>query len=192
MLRSNITFVIKVAALYCALALVFSIVGIFLPEKGPQANPLYAFSEKEIIGHMVWGLAAGAASLSLRYFLLTGSLAILIDSDHLIGLLNIDVIPRMGHSIAFGIISVVILMVLFGKRDYLLGATVFGGLLAHLSFDAFSDGAEFPLFTPLYNNMIQFPSVDWIFPEILAVAVIGFTMLLTRRKNYLQLRQFKN
>jgi len=80
----------------------------------------------------------GAATIKLRYFLLAGSFAILIGSDHLIGLWNIETVPRMGHSIAFGIIAAIILMLLFGKRNYILGATAFGGLLAHLSFDGFA------------------------------------------------------
>jgi hypothetical protein len=138
-------------------------------------------------GHILWGLAAGAVTISLRYFLLAGSFAILVDSDHLIGLLNIESVSRMSHSIAFGIISFIIVMSFFGKRNYLLGATAIGGLLAHLSFDAFrGNDSKFPIFTPFYNGMIPFPHVDWIFLEVAAVAVIGFTTLLIRRKSLKQ------
>ena len=149
----------------------------------PQVNPLHWFTVEEIIGHIVWGLAAGAVIISLRYFLLAGSFAILIDSDHLIGLWNIETVPRMSHSIAFGMIAIIILMLLFGKRNYLLGATAFGGFLAHISYDTFrGNDSKFSIFTPLYNNMISFPHVNWVFLEVAAVTVIGLTPLLARRK----------
>ena len=183
-MRPTVSFIIKAAALYCALAGSFSVVGIFLPERTYQASPLGVLSVQEIGGHIIWGLAAGAIAMSMRYFLLAGSFAILIDSDHLIGLWNIETVSRMSHSIAFGIISAIILMLLFGKRNYLLGATAFGGLLAHLSFDVFAgDYAKFPILTPFYSNMFPFPHVDWVFLEALAVAIIGFTTLLTKRKS---------
>ena len=184
MSRLDTAFIIRSAALYCALAASFSVIGIFLPEKVLQPSPVHMLTVEEVGGHIVWGLVAGTVTINLRYFLLAGSFAILIDSDHLIGLWNIESVSRMSHSIAFGIAAVIILMLLFGKKNYLLGATAFGGLLAHLSFDAFMGGdeAEFPIFAPFYNNMIQFSHVDWIFLEVLAVAVIGFATLLTRRK----------
>ncbi len=183
MLKPDLVFVIKTAGLYCALAFGFSIIGIFLPEKVHQVNPLYSFSAEEVLGHILWGLVAGAITISLRYFLLAGSFAILVDSDHLIGLLNIESVSRMSHSIVFGIISFIIIMSFFGKKNYLLGATVIGGLLAHLSFDAFrGNDSKFPIFTPFYSGMIHFPHVDWIFLQVAAVAVIGFATLLTRRK----------
>ena len=182
MLRSDSVFVIKAAVLYCAFAGSFSLVGLFLPERTYQTSPYGVLSIQEIGGHIIWGLAAGAVTVSMRYFLLAGSFAILIDFDHLIGLWNVETVSRMSHSIAFGIISAIILMLLFGKKDYLLGATVFGGLLAHLSFDVFAgDYAKFPILAPFYSNMIQFPHVDWVYLEVLAVAVIGFVTLLTKR-----------
>ena len=183
MLRSDSVFVIKAAVLYCAFAGSFSLVGLFLPERTYQTSPYGVLSIQEIGGHIIWGLAAGAVAVSMRYFLLAGSFAILIDFDHLIGLWNVETVSRMSHSIAFGIISAIILMLLFGKRDYLLGATAFGGLLAHLSFDVFAgDYAKFPILTPFYSNMIQFSHVDWVYLEVLAVAIIGFATLLTKRK----------
>ena len=189
-MKSDVNPIIRVSLLYCILSASFSILGIFLAQKGATVTPIppSAYTVQEIAGHIIWGLIAGAASLSLRYFILSGSFAIFIDSDHLIQLIPVATVIRMSHSISFGIISLVIMMLLFGKKDYLLGATVIGGLLAHLSYDTFNgkDGV-FPIFTPFYNHMIIFPNIDWIFLEIAAVAVIGSVALLTTRtKNSLK------
>ncbi|MDE1832607.1 MAG: hypothetical protein KGI02_09615 [Thaumarchaeota archaeon] len=97
----------------------------------------------EISGHILWGLFAGAASLSFRYTILAGFFAVLIDSDHLIALTHLDALFRMSHSISFGIISVIVLMILFGKRNYLLGAAAIAGLLSHLSFDTLQEMPSF-------------------------------------------------
>lgn len=183
MSRPDLTFVIKTSLLYCTLAFGFSIVGIFLPDRVYQVNPLHSFTAEEILGHISWGLLAGAVTIRLRYILLAGFFAVLVDSDHLIGLLHVETVSRMSHSVGFGIISAIVIMSFFGKRDYLLGATAIGGLLAHLSFDAFrGNDSKFPIFAPLYNSMISFPHADWIFLEIAAVAVIGLTSLLVIRK----------
>jgi len=175
--------IIKTALVYCALSVTFSFVGIFLAEKGHLQSPVGYLSIHEVGGHVMWGLVAGAACLSLRYFILTGLFAILIDSDHLIGLLHVDALSRMSHSIAFGMVSVVVLMILFGKKDYRLGAAAIAGLLSHLSFDTFSENdSEFPIFAPFYNHQIIFTNMDWIYFEIAAIAVVGIIAILTRIK----------
>lgn len=188
-MKEDVSFVIKASLLYCALAATFSLLGIFLAEKGvPHQNPIVALSVKEIGGHLLWGLVAGAATLSLRYTLLGGSFAVLIDSDHLIGFAPIDSLSRMGHSIAFGAITIVVILALFGKRNYLLAATAFAAVFAHMSYDTFAgkDG-QFPLLTPFYNQVINFPNSDWIFFEIVAVALLGTLIIIKRKKHYLKI-----
>ncbi len=184
-LKKDTGFVIKAALLFCALSSAFSLVGMLLPEKGPLENPSGGLNMHEISGHILWGLVAGAAFLSLRYVIITGLFAILIDSDHLIALLHVDALTRMSHSIAFGAIAVVVLMALFGRKDYRLGAAAFAGLLSHLSFDTFagSDG-KFPLFTPFYNHQIVFQNIDWVYFEVAAIAIVGFVTILTTRKSH--------
>ncbi len=180
-MKLDSAFIIKTSVVYCVLSVGFSFVGLLVPEKAPQPNPLSAFSIQEVTGHIIWGLVVGAASFSIRYCLLSGSFALLIDSDHLIGLLQTDALSRMSHSILFGIISILILMILFGKKNYLLGAIAVGGLLAHLSYDMFVGGdGMFPLFTPFYNEMIRFPHTDWIFLEIAAIVIVGFIAVLNK------------
>ncbi len=177
-------FIIKTVLLFCALSATFSLVGLLLPERGPLGNPSGGLNLHEVGGHLLWGLVAGAVFLSARYVIITGLFAVLIDSDHLIALLHVDAMNRMSHSIAFGAIAVIVLMVLFGRKDYRLGAAAFAGVLSHLSFDTFAghDG-KFPLFVPFYNHDIIFPSIDWIYFEIAAVAVAGTIAILTARKS---------
>src|SRR5579863_3079186 len=155
----------------------------FLPEKGHLPNPSNGLNIHEIGGHLIWGLVAGAAFLSIRYVIITGLFAVLIDSDHLLALLHVDALSRMSHSIAFGAIAVVVLMTLFGRKDYRLGAAAFAGVLSHLSFDTFAgNDGKFPLFTPFYNHQIIFENIDWIYFEVAAVVIIGIVTLLVRRK----------
>ncbi|MHB8545769.1 MAG: hypothetical protein ACYDAJ_03280 [Nitrosotalea sp.] len=175
-------FIIKTALIYCILSMAFSFAGIFLAEKGPIPNPVGSLTVQEVTGHFAWGLVAGAVTLSLRHIILTGLFAVLIDSDHLIGLTHLDALVRMSHSISFGIISVIVLMALFGKRDYRLGAAAMAGLLSHLSFDTFAgDDGKFPMFTPFYNHQISFAHIDWLYFELAAVILIGVVTVIMKR-----------
>jgi membrane-bound metal-dependent hydrolase YbcI (DUF457 family) len=88
----------------------------------------------------------------------------------------------MSHSISFAVISVIVLMSVFGKRDYLLGTIAATSVLTHISYDILNDQSGFPLFTPLLNRMITFPTMDWIFFEIAAVVIIAVVSFFVRRK----------
>ncbi len=186
LMKSDINFFIKASILFGVLSATFSVIGIYsLPETtvqpGASQQPRFSISIEHIGGHIMWGLIAGAASLSLRYFLLGGSFGILLDADHLIYLMGTTAIPRMGHSIPFGIISAAIMMLVLGRKDYLLGAVSFATVLAHISFDLiFSNGAKFPIFILLNNNEIYFHKADWVFFMLGAVILIGSVMMKTR------------
>ena len=182
--KKDLYFIIKVSLVYCAVSAIFSLVSIMYPDKYPQINPIThgSLNAGEIGGHFLWGLVAGAATLRIRYALLGGTFATLIDSDHLIGLLQVEGLPRMSHSISFAVISVIVLMSVFGKRDYLLGTIAATSVLTHVSYDILNDQSGFPLFTPLLNRMITFPTMDWIFFEIAAVVIIAVVSFFVRRK----------
>lgn len=181
--KKETAYIIKTSLLFCALSAAFSLAGLLLPEKAPLHSPVGGLNLHEIGGHLLWGLAAGAVFMSARYVIVTGFFAVLIDSDHAIALFHVDALARMSHSFAFGAIAVAVLMSLFGKRDYRLGAAAIAGLLSHISFDTFAGGdSKFPLFTPLYNHAITFPSSDWIYFEIAGVIVAGVvTIMISRR-----------
>jgi len=140
------------AFLYVILSSSYSVIGGFLPSASTvsSASVLESLTIEHVIGHIVWGLIVGFVTLSVRYAILTGIFAILLDFDHLILFLELDSVTRMAHSIPFGIISMVVMMIIFGKKDYRLGAISIAAVLTHISFDIFTGGTSaFPLFTPI-------------------------------------------
>jgi hypothetical protein len=182
--RKDILFVVVVSLVYCSLSAGFSLVSTILPDRMVLLNPIEhgSLSLKEIGGHFIWGAVAGIVTLRLKYILLGGLLAVLIDSDHLVGLLHIEGIPRMSHSITFAIISMIVLMLVFHKKDYRLGAIAATSVLTHISYDMFDGGYGFPFFTPLVNKIIEFPRTYWLAFEIAAIIIIGIVSVIVTRK----------
>jgi LexA-binding, inner membrane-associated putative hydrolase len=177
-------FVVGVSLVYCSLSAGFSLVSTILPDKMILLNPIEhgSLNLKEILGHFIWGVVAGFVTLKLRYILLAGLLPVLIDSDHLVGLLHVEGIPRMSHSITFAILATVVLLVIFSKRDYRLAAIVGTSVLTHISYDMFDGGFGFPVFTPFVNKIIDLPRTDWLVFEIVAICIVGAVSYMTTRK----------
>ena len=185
MYSKNFAFIIKTSALYGVLAAAFSLIGLFLPWASFTAVPLDVsdITVEHVAGHVVWGMMVGLVTLSLRYCLIGGIFSIILDADHLIQLLGIEVVFRMAHSVSFGIIAIIIMMMVFGKRDYLLGAISFAAVLSHISYDILLDGtSEFPFFTPFTSELTTFQGADWILIEIGAVILVGISVFISRRK----------
>ncbi|KFM22236.1 putative membrane-bound metal-dependent hydrolase protein [Marine Group I thaumarchaeote SCGC AAA799-B03] len=184
--KNDLVFIIKATLLYGILAAGFSLLGIFLPERQFLDNPISGGLDWfHIIGHIVWGLMIGALSFSLRYFLLSGAFAIIIDWDHLVQFLDIDAIGRMGHSIPFGFLAAVVMMILFSdlrnrNEHYLLGAVAFAAMLAHISFDTLTGSGNFPLFAPFYDHLIRFPNSFWFVFQLAGAAIIISSMILAK------------
>ena len=147
-------------------------------------NPIEngSLSLKEIVGHFVWGAVAGIVTLKWRYILLGGLLAVLIDSDHLVGLLPVEGIPRMSHSITFAILATIILLLVFSRKDYRLAAIAATSVLTHISYDMFEGGYGFPVFTPFVNKIIELPRTDWLTIEILAISIFGIVSFIVTIK----------
>jgi hypothetical protein len=175
-------YIVKTSLLYCGLSAAFSLVGIFIAQKGPLENPIGSLTINEVVGHFLWGLIVGAVTLSLRYTIIAGVFAVLIDSDHLIAFTHIDALFRMSHSISFGIISLVVLMILTRTKDWRLGAIAFAAVLSHVSFDIFAGDPRFPIFAPFYNSQISFSHIDWLYFEVAAIVIVGVVSILARRK----------
>ena len=185
MLSGNFAFIIKTSILYGILAAVFSLFGPSLPSSYLVGSPLEVsgISAEHVIGHVMWGLMIGLVTFRVKYFLIAGIFPIILDSDHLIQFLGIEVVPRMAHSVSFGLIAILVMMMVFGKRDYLLGAISFAAVLSHISFDILLGGTtEFPLFTPFITEVTIFQGLDWIWMEIGAVILVGISVLISRRK----------
>lgn len=177
--NQNAKFILKSTIVFGLLSTAFSIIGIFLPDATAPDNPLDSVSVEHVIGHIVWGMIAGLASLSIRYFFLTGIFAIVLDSDHLVNFIGQDIVSRMGHSIPFAIMAMVT-MTLFAKRDYKLGAISAAAVFAHISFDTlYARGSEFPLYIPIDAGTVHFNATDWIWLQLIAIAIVASSTLYT-------------
>ena len=190
-LSKQIKFFIKVCAIFSVLSFGFSLTGFLFPDDAYIiGNPLIVSSPtfEHVFGHIAFGIIAGAISLSLRYVFLCGALALLIDADHLLQFFNVEMISRMVHSLPFAIIIAVIMLYIFGKKDYRLAAISFSAIISHIAFDVWLVGqihpgssGGFPLFSPFTVEIIKFQGLDWLYLEILAIAIVGIIAVLNRK-----------
>ena len=187
----QIKFFIKSCVIFSVLSFGFSLTGFLFPDDSYIiGNPLVVSSPtlEHIFGHVAFGIIAGAISLSLRYVFLSGALALLVDADHLLQFLDVEMISRMVHSLPFAIIIAVIMLYVFGKKDYRLAAISFSAIISHIAFDTWLAGqvhpdstSGFPLFSPLTLEIFQLRGLDWLYLEILAVVIIGIIAVLDRK-----------
>ena len=185
MVLSSIFFIGKTSVVYGALAFSFSMLGLILPDAFIVGNPLEVsgISFEHIFGHIMWGLAAGIASFSFRYAIISGLFPIILDFDHLLQFFGIEMIPRMAHSITFGLIAVGVMMVIFNRKDLRLGAIAISAVFSHMSFDIFLGGStKFPLFVPWNSQVVTFSGTDWIIFEFVAISIIFVSSVIFFKK----------
>lgn len=198
-ISGQIKFVIKSCAIFSILSLGFSLTGFLFPDDSSIiGDPLIVSnpSLEHILGHVFFGMIAGALSLRLKYVFLIGAFALLLDADHLLQFFNVEMISRMVHSVPFAIIIAVIMLYVFGKKDYRLAAISFSAIISHIAFDVWFVGqiypgstGGFPLFSPFTVEIIRFQGLDWLYLEILAIAIVGIIAILDRKisiKNHVE------
>ena len=186
----QISSVIKCSFLFGSLVIAFSLIGFILETEKVSTlrfvNPIQALgflSIEHVGGHIMWGLMVGFVTLSFRYIILTGFFAILVDADNLLKILGLEESFRMAHSVTFGILSVVVMMLVFGRKDWRLGAISFGAILTHMSFDIISGrSGSFRIFSPFYNENIYFQEFYWIVFLLAGFVLVGTVTFFTRRK----------
>jgi hypothetical protein len=184
-ISSNIFFIGKTSVVYGAIAFSFSMIGLILPDAFLVGNPLEVsgISFEHVFGHIIWGLVIGIVSFSFRYAILAGLFPIILDFDHWIQFLGIEMIPRMAHSITFGFIAMGIMMFIFGRKDLRLGAIAIAAVFSHMSFDIFLTGtSDFPVFVPFVLDKFTFSGTDWIIFEFLAASLIFVASIIVFRK----------
>jgi hypothetical protein len=184
-ISSNIFFIGKTSVVYGAIAFSFSMIGLILPDAFLVGNPLEVsgISFEHVFGHIIWGLVIGIVSFSFRYAILAGLFPIILDFDHWIQFLGIEMIPRMAHSITFGFIAMGIMMFIFGRKDLRLGAIAIAAVFSHISFDIFLTGtSDFPVFVPFVLDKFTFSGTDWIIFEFLAASLIFVASIIVFRK----------
>ena len=190
-MSQQIKFFIKSCAIFSILSFCFSLTGFLFPDDSSIiGNPLIVSnpSLEHIFGHVLFGMIAGAVSLSLKYVFMTGAFALLVDADHLLQFFNVEMISRSVHSFPFAIIIAVIMLYVFGKKDYRLAAISFSAIISHIAFDTWLVGqihpgstGGFPLFSPLTLEIFQLQGLDWLYLEILAIAIVGIIAILDRK-----------
>jgi len=191
-ISEQIKFFIKSCVIFSILSFGFSLTGFTFhaDDSSIIGNPLIVSnpSLEHIFGHVLFGMIAGAVSLSLKYVFMTGAFALLVDADHLLQFFNVEMISRSVHSFPFAIIIAVIMLYVFGKKDYRLAAISFSAIISHIAFDTWLVGqihpgstGGFPLFSPLTLEIFQLQGLDWLYLEILAVVIIGIIAVLNRK-----------
>ena len=198
-ISGQIKFVIKSCAVFSILSFSFSLTGFLFPDASSIiGDPLIVSnpSLEHILGHVFFGMIAGVLSLRLKYVFLIGAFALLLDADHLLQFFNVEMISRMVHSVPFAIIIAVIMLYVFGKKDYRLAAISFSAIISHIAFDTWLAGqiypgstSGFPLFSPFTVEIIRFQGLDWLYLEILAIVIVGIIAILHRKisiKNHIE------
>ena len=190
-ISKQIKFFIKSCVIFSILSFGFSLTGFLFPDSSYiVGNPLIVgnVSLEHIFGHIFFGMIAGAISLSLKYIFVGGAFALLVDADHLLQFLDMEMIARMVHSVPFAIIIAVIMLCIIGKKDYRLAAISFSAIIAHIAFDIWFHGqiypgstSGFPLFSPFTVEIIKFQGLDWLYLEILAIVIVGIVAILSRK-----------
>ena len=200
-LSGQLKFFIKSCVIFSILSFGFSLTGFLFPDDPSSyviGSPLIVSnpSLEHILGHIFFGMIAGVLSLRLRYVFVTGAFALLVDADHLLQFFNVEMISRMAHSLPFAIIIAVIMLYVFGKKDYRLAAISFSAIISHIAYDVLFVGqiypgstSGFPLFSPFTVEIIQLQGLDWLYLEILAIAIVGIIAILDRKisiKNHVE------
>ena len=192
-MKNNIKFVLKNSIIFAAISFGFSIIGGLFPSSEHTfviGNPLVVsgITIEHIVGHIFWGAVIGLGTLSIRYIALGGSFAILLDADHLLQFLDIELVSRMSHSIPFAVIATIVFFLILRGKDLRICAVAFAAVLSHIAFDifladvAFGTSTKFPLFSPFILESVKFDGLDWLGIEIIGVTIVAVASYLFKRK----------
>ena len=186
-MRQEIVDTIPMASSYAGICLAFSFIG-FVAQQPTVHFHEYSFPEAvvEIGGHFVFGALAAFPLMGTRSALIGGSFAVVIDVDHLLGALNLNVSSRPDHSLVFAVVGSGLVWLIsrryFGAKNpraaLAAALAVPISALAHLSYDVLAaytvfggKGFSFPLLIPFNYTLIPFPFWSWTVFEFLALAV---------------------
>ena len=192
-MKDSIKFILKNSIVFALVSFGFSIIGGLFPSSEHTfviGNPLVVsgVTIEHVMGHVFWGAVIGLATLSIRYIVLGGSFAILLDADHLLQFLDIELVSRMSHSIPFAFIALIVFLVIYRGKDIRICAVAFAAVLSHLAFDvfladiAFESSTAFPLFSPFTFETVSFQGLDWLGVQIIGVSVVAIVSYFYKRK----------
>ena len=194
-MNNTLNFWFKTFLTYGLLSLSFSLIGISLDyfsdnvakDDKTGIDILKSASLEHVLGHVGFGMIVAIPTLAYRYIIASGGFAILLDADHLIQFFGIENIARLGHGFIFAILVVIVMMFLFGKKDYFLGVISFAAILSHISFDILlGGGSSFPLFTPISNSFLTFQANDWARVLGSGILIVLSIKIIVHRKIYFE------
>jgi len=192
-MKDEIKSLFKNSIIFATVSFVFSMIGAFFPESEFTViigNPLVVsgVTYEHVFGHVFWGAVIGLGTLSIRYIILGGSFAILLDADHLLQFLDIELVSRMSHSIPFAVIVTIVFFVVARGKDIRVCAVAFAAVLSHIAFDIFladvtlGSDTEFPLFSPFTFETVSFQGLDWLGIQIIGVSLVAIASYFFKRK----------
>ena len=192
-MKEHIKFILQNSIIFAGISFGFSIIGGLFPSSEHTfviGNPLVVsgITVEHVVGHIFWGAIIGLGTLSIRYIILGGSFAILLDADHLLQFLDIELVSRMSHSVALAVIVAIVFFIVLRGKDLRIAAVAFGAVLSHIAFDifladvGFNASTTFPLFSPFILDRIEFSGLDWLGVEIIGVAIVAVVSYLAKRK----------
>lgn len=179
-------------AAFAIFAFAYSFIGLLHPQLIHLHEYSLTSSVVEVGGHIAFGVLVTLPLWNLRYALLGGGVAIFIDSDHVLGALNVPVSSRPDHSILFVLASTAFIYAILRKNGGMgnadavkASAVVAGAFLAHLSYDVFAAvsvfggaGYAFPLYVPFSFALVPMPYYSWVLFELLGVGIVLATSLI--------------
>ena len=196
-MKHHVKFILKNSIIFASLSFTFSIIGTLFPESPNTwivGNPLEdvigsGIGIQHIIGHILWGSIIGLGTLSIRYIILGGGFALLLDADHLLQFLDIEMVVRMSHSIPFAIIGVIVFYFISRGNELKTCAVAFAAVLSHIAFDIFlsdiafnGDHSAFPLLSPFLLDGFTFKGYDWFIFEVIGVLIVAIVSYVSIKK----------
>ena len=196
-MKHHVKFILKNSIIFASLSFTFSIIGTMFPESPNTwivGNPLEdvigsGIGIQHIIGHILWGSIIGLGTLSIRYIILGGGFALLLDADHLLQFLDIEMVVRMSHSIPFAIIGVIVFHFISRGKELKTCAVAFAAVLSHIAFDIFlsdiafnGDHSAFPLLSPFLLDGFTFKGYDWFIFEVIGVLIVAIVSYVSIKK----------
>ncbi len=192
-MKAEIKFLFKNSIIFAIVSFVFSMIGAFFPESEFTliiGNPLVVsgVTFEHVFGHVFWGAVIGLGTLSIRYIVLGGSFAILLDADHLLQFLDIELVSRMSHSIPFAVLVTIVFFVIARGKDFRVCAVAFAAVFSHIAFDIFladvtlGSDTQFPLFSPFTFEPVSFQGLDWLGIQIIGVSLVAIASYFFKRR----------
>ena len=96
-MNKQLKFILKNSIIFASVSFAFSIIGGMFPDSEYThviGNPFLVsgITIEHVVGHIFWGAIIGLGTLSVRYIILGGSFAILLDVHNLLQFLYIELV----------------------------------------------------------------------------------------------------